>query len=468
MTRLEITDKRILSFYEKNPNIDFQTVNLLFIDLLEKTYITGDHVLSNLRDEMDSLKEFVSSSHTDNLTKALSNFKDDYISEIHEIVDTNTHDKIAPLLEKNNCYLMEKTTNLISDILTSSHSINGPQQLIPILQEFANTINNETQHLLKSSDNTSLKEFINSYEMKTSMMLQPIYSYISASEERTNSAIRDGQSKLLSEFTETLTKFNNIRTNQQHIDKHLTNILTKLYSSSEVQTKNNAGGLIVLKRQGRPNIIIENRDTEDNIPVEEVQSFTLSVDDHNCCGILISQQSGISTKKNYQIEIHNNNVIIYVHHAEYNPARIATAVDIIDQLSSKMRQFKNSGGDDCAVPKEVMDAINNEYQLFLSQKNAVIEVFKESQKKVLSQIDEIRFPALDKFLSTKYSAPIQKQGLKCDLCKSFSANNLKALAAHKRGCIRKIGNSKMVCDTSLNSNIAVVTPLPSPIKPMRS
>ena len=102
-----------------------------------------------------------------------------------------------------------------------------------------------------------------------------------------------------------------------------------------------------------------------------------------------------------------------------------------------MRQFKPGHMEDCAIPKEILDTINNEYQTFISQKAAVVEVFKESQKKVLTQIDEFRFPALDKFLSTKYSAPIQKPGLKCDLCKSFCGNNLKALAAHKRGCARK-------------------------------
>ena len=113
----------------------------------------------------------------------------------------------------------------------------------------------------------------------------------------------------------------------------------------------------------------------------------------------------------------------------------------------KLRQFKTAN-DDCSVPKDILDTINNEYQLFLSQKNALFEVFKESQKKVFAQIDEIRFPSLDKFLSTKYAAPIQKPGLKCDLCKLFNANNLKALAAHKRGCARKNTNS--------NSNILKV------------
>jgi hypothetical protein len=34
-----------------------------------------------------------------------------------------------------------------------------------------------------------------------------------------------------------------------------------------------------------------------------------------------------------------------------------------------------------------------------------------------------------------------KNGHKCELCKNFNANNLKALAAHKRGCMRKLGNT---------------------------
>ena len=261
------------------------------------------------------------------------------------------------------------------------------------------------------------------------------------------------QHKFITELTNI---FNNFRDEnsicQKHNNKYLLNILNKIYYSGElhISCKTNINGMIILKRQGKPNVLIENRDIENNVSSDDVQSFILAIEDQNCNGIFFSQKSGISTKKNYQIEIHNNNIIIFVHQSQYNPSRIEAAIDIIDQLSNKIRQFKNSGGDDCTIPKDIMDAINNEYQLFISQKTAVIDVFKESQKKVLSQIDEIRFPTLDKFLSTKYSAPIKKPGLKCDLCKSFSANNLKALAAHKRGCIRKNTLNNVIIPTTVS------------------
>ena len=453
--RLDITNKRILKFYENNPGIDFQSVNLIFIDLFEKLLLNGTEAvvhnqllesISEIKREVGALKD----KNGEMLAQTLVRFvevKNEYMADFQKIMQTNTHDQIAPLLEKNNCFLMEKTTNLIREILPQTNS-----QIMDTLTSFSTTIHNDTKQLANSSDQQSIKDFITNFELKSTMMMQPVYSYISASEERTNTNIKDGQSKLMSEMSEALAKFTENQHSQQNNDKKLSAVLTKIYSSSEVQTKQ-PDGLIVLRRQGRPNILIENHDIETNVTVEEVQSFTLSVDDHNCNGIFISQQSGISTKKNYHIEIHNNNILVYVHTAQYEPSRIEAAVDIIDQLSNKIRQFKHSGGDDCTVPKDIMDSINNEYQLFISQKNAVFEVFKESQKKVLAQVDEIRFPALDKFLATKYSAPIQKPGLKCDLCKSFSANNLKALAAHKRGCIRKLGKP-------------VSTMIPAPITPI--
>jgi hypothetical protein len=384
MVRLEVTDNRIKEFYEKNPQIDFQAVNLIFVNLFERlmhnmnetmtqsiqsqiVYSMAENhsELSNIKQSIVSLKDTVTSMDKDVMSKMFSKFtdvKEEYVNDVKQIVQIHTYDKILPMIENNN-----------------------------------------NEYLLKSTENNKF------------------------------------QDKFINDLSEILNKFHENKSSQQQNDKHLSNIITKLYPTSEVHVpiKNNTTGLIILKRQGKPNLLVENRDTDTNISTDEVQSFATNIDEYNCNGIFISQNSGISTKKNYQIEMHNNNIIVFVHEAQYNPSKIEAAIDIIDQLFNKMRQIKYTGIDDCVIPKDIMDSINNEYQLFLSQKNAVIEVFKESQKKVLAQVDEIRFPSLDKFLSTKYSAPIQKTGLKCDLCKSYSANNLKALAAHKRGCIRK-------------------------------
>ena len=117
---------------------------------------------------------------------------------------------------------------------------------------------------------------------------------------------------------------------------------------------------------------------------------------------------------------------------------IKIGVDIIDNLYSKLGDIGKT--DTHSIPKDVLNEINREYNSFINHKEAISNAIKESQKKILSQIDDLKFPSLDKFLSTKYSS-IQKQGFICNLCNSFTVSTLKGLAAHKRGCSRKIGNT---------------------------
>jgi len=221
-------------------------------------------------------------------------------------------------------------------------------------------------------------------------------------------------------------------------------ILNQLYCSSDVMQIANTMGLytLVMKRPNKPKVLFANKDNELNIETDDINNFIKFVEENNCHGVFVSQNSGISSKPNYHIDYFNGNMIVYIQNTDYSSERIKIAIDIIDNLSSKLQDF-NKQNDENSIPTSVLNDINKEYQLFISQKEALIGVYKDCQKKVLSQIDELRFPCLDKYLSTKFTTQIQKQGFKCDLCKAFNANNLKALAAHKRGCIRKNNNNNV-------------------------
>jgi hypothetical protein len=465
---LSIKNVRISRFYEENPNIDFESINLIFVDLFEKLALNtsssviqteilsaikdNNHSLTDLNHSISSMKEYLTIVQTNAYSTMLQRFSDmkkDYIEDVKTIFQQTTHENISPLLDKSNTALFDKTSILLKDIvpITQTHFYN---QINDSLAGFHKSMHDETKHLHKSIDSQSLKDFIQNFEIKSSLMLQnvqqPIFSYISASEDRINNninAMKDGANfnQCVQELTTIIAKLQSPFTTPPASSNTtpITNILTKLYNSAEVSVHNSPtqNGITLLKRIRKNNILIQNKDSETNISMNDVDQFMQAIEDQNCNGIFLSHRSGIVSKKNFQLETHNNNVIVFVHNADYSPLKIELAISIIDNLSVKLRQFKGKLEDDCVIPKEILDSINNEYQLFISQKNAVIDVFKESQRKVLTQIDELRFPSLDKFLSTKYAAPIQKPGLKCELCKAFSGNNLKALAAHKRGCIRK-------------------------------
>ena len=114
-----------------------------------------------------------------------------------------------------------------------------------------------------------------------------------------------------------------------------------------------------------------------------------------------------------------------------------TAIEIVDIISAKLAEFNVSSEEKYAIPKEILDEVNREYQTFIGQKETIMNTLKEMYKKVLAQVEDIRFVSLDKYLSTRYSS-CKKQGYVCSLCNSFTVSTLKGLAAHKRGCNRKL------------------------------
>ena len=65
-----------------------------------------------------------------------------------------------------------------------------------------------------------------------------------------------------------------------------------------------------------------------------------------------------------------------------------------------------------------------------------------------SQIDDLKLPALDKYLETKY-AYVKKRNFACEICNNFVGSNKQSLSAHKRSCKNKKTTS---ISTDVNSN----------------
>jgi len=483
MKELVIKNRRICDFYENNPTLNFEAVNLIFIDLFDKllhdtnaTINSSIHSqillnvnenttkINELNTSVSSLKESIQSIHADithTLIERFLHIKSSYVDDLKLIIQENTNERIGPLLEKNNHILIDKTNLILNEVVPKSQS-QCYLQIQDSIRSFHKSISDDTRVLLKYVDNNTIKDYINSFEMKSSMMLQnlqqPIYSFISASEERINTNISSmkNQSTLSSKLIGELTDFlqnNKMIHSSFSIKENIGTTLNKIYSTSEIQslhknhssntlfsrtTENLSNNSYLIKRHNKQKVLLHSAEFDRNINNEEIRDFTQTIEENNCHGVFISQNSGFHSKPNFHIETHNKLIMVYVHNANYSPEKITAAIDIIDNLYEKFREFNIDNSFEISIDKDVLDDINKEYQLFITQKEAMILVLKETQKKVFLQIEEFKFPTLDKYLSTKFAAVTHKQGLKCDLCKLFNAHNLKALAAHKRGCNRKI------------------------------
>ena len=129
------------------------------------------------------------------------------------------------------------------------------------------------------------------------------------------------------------------------------------------------------------------------------------------------------------------------------------AIDVIDNLSEKFNLIENEDEIEYAISDDVLKEINKEYSIFIDKKLALIESIKENNKKTLNLIEDVKFPSLSKFLTQKCGNILNNENQKiiCSICNKFEAQNNKSLAAHQRGCKKRMqikNEDKIIVNTN--------------------
>ena len=214
-------------------------------------------------------------------------------------------------------------------------------------------------------------------------------------------------------------------------------LLNKLNPNEEIiqNTDENTCGDFIIMGQNRPNIIVENRVSDVNIKPGEIEFFIQSCKNNKSNGIFMSQHTGIIGKNNFEMDIIDSNVIIFIHSVEYDEDKIKLAFESLNTLYNKIKMLQVDMN--TTISKEILYEINKEYQLFITQKEELQKYIKNNHSQMLNQIENIKLSHLTGYLSTHFSN-IDKKGIhKCNLCNFYTSNTLKGLAAHKRGCKKK-------------------------------
>ena len=469
-----INNGRIWSFYNENKHVSVETANLFFIDFFENIFnhATKDtnaninsqilSFMSEHKKQIDSIKANINTVNenvgklntelSNNMIIQFVNLKKEYIEDVKQIISNSTlssNEKIGSLIDKNNDLLLSKTTLMLNDVIPKTNEASS-RQIQNTFKQLHEQVVDESRKLLQSSSGEkALNDFITSFETKYSSMLQtiqqPLYAFFTASENRINTNINvlkdstvlsmSTQTKLQAELGDFLGKYKNSSSKGKLGEQRLKSVLDELYNTADLQntTGIKASGDFIMKRVDQPTILFENKEYDYNIPKDEVQKFIRDVENQNMNGVFISQYSGITFKRNFQIDINKGNVLVYIQHCEYTHEKIRLAVDIIDNLYTKIQDMNVDDDNNNTITKEILDDINDEYQRYISQKEGMLLIMKDFNKKMTSQIDDIQFPVLDKYLSQKY-ASVKARCFVCDLCGDFTAKSKGSLSAHKRGC----------------------------------
>jgi hypothetical protein len=400
---LTTSNPKIIEFYKNHPSISFETSNLLLIDLLEK--IVDDKVSSSMVSQLSErfkLMEECLSRQEGNISFKLLEMKDKYLEDTKMILSNNTSEKLSPLLQKYNEQLIDKTTILFQNIL--------PDKI------------KELQHYI-SEESKKANPDLSQFEEKLSQTQRDIqegFRHVTEISTQNQQCVSD-----------LLGKMNNSSHKGKISENILYSILENMFPSASIEFVGNTKetGDFILERKNKPKILIENKDYSRTVPTEEVTKFIRDIDQQKCCGLFISN-SGIAGKNNFEVQVHNGDVLVYIQFCNYDSDKISMGIDIIDNFKEMLNNLNDDTEKDM-ISKEIIKDIHDEYKLWISTRLSILKNIKDFHDTMKKQLDSMCIPSLERYLSVRFT-PVSSM-MNCEHC-GFACKNKQSLSAHLRGC----------------------------------
>ena len=465
---IKFNNKEVFEFYTSH-NLDAEFVNVSFINILKKlmnnldtslnsnlatklleTCTALDHKIDNLNSSVNKCQQDI----TTVITIKLSEYRKEYIEDLKLILSSNNVECISPLIKETNNTLLDKTSLLLNEILPKNQNL-LTKDIFSYLQQFQTSLSSETNKLLSSSlDKNTIDDFIKNMNLSFGQSQQTLTTIISSSESRIENRLSETEKKmneikeistlnqssqqlLQSNVSEILKKFEKGVT-KGNISEHITyNILLSLFPCATIDHVGNEQketGDIILIRNNKPKILIENKDhTSQNVTKQEVDKFIRDCEIQNCCGIMFAQHRGICNKENFELQIHKGNVLLYVHNVNFDNEKIKNAVEVVEHFKIKLDEI-NINENECIIEQSVLDQINKEYVEYINQKNVMVKLLKDFGEKMISSINELKMPSLEKYLSSRFAFSTIQNG---NICKYCELHFPRSVAQHQRHCSAK-------------------------------
>jgi len=457
---ITVTDKTIIEFYKENPNLDFVAMNHTFIAILKSLSTDLSSTINNtINSKVLAMVTDIHSNLNTVKTDIIGKFRDsikEYVDDVKTILQNNSltnNEKMGALLEKNNDNLLAKTTLIVNDVIPKSQDKNY-MQIENCIKSVCSSIAQDTSKLLElnNKDDTHVDTIVKDIESRFSNMIstiqQPIFSFIQSSEERTSAGIqriKDGllehqtvNQKLNTDMGDFLNKYNNNSSSKGNVSEaELYYMLQSLLPSDEIVKVNMETASCDLRvnrmDKSKPSILFENKDYARSVPTDEVKKFERDIRLQKAHGVFVSQKSPITFKSNFQIDVIGGLIHIYVPNAGHDATKIKIAIDIIDNLSSKLETIESVKGEVFSLSKEEIDDITEEYRFFIVQKMQMIDTIKAVTKQLVDKMDDFQLPTIKKMV-TKLGVVENDNDFKCSFCSSWAGKNKASLGAHVRNC----------------------------------
>jgi hypothetical protein len=462
-----LNSERAIKFYNEHPELDFNAVNLIIVDLLEKLV----HNMSNTLNQnlsLDMLKEIYSKlNHLEQKTQDIDATTKNYVDSLKLNVENSVSSQKEFILNSLRDLIQnDSQTNYININKLFSHNYeqlstriatnleqlpkevrdNTNTSIIQLTNEIQKThaaITNEIQNTAASTSGEDLSiqiaTLINAKYTELDSAMKARIETMMTQVTSTNTDILE-RVKPIKQVEEYFSHMNNSNRKGKHGEAKLEPILASILPDAEITNSSGTSksGDFIIKRQNKHNILIDTKDWDVQVRQDEVTKIIRDIDKHKCNGILMSQHSGIALKSNWEINIHNNFVLIFLHNVEYDEHKIATAIQVIDTLYPIIQQQANLEHE--SITTDQLIELNREFQEIISKKLKIIDLLQQNNNDVIREIGKLDIPSLSNILKSKFSQP-DELTYRCDSegC-AFIGKNSRSIAAHKKKHLLKQDN----------------------------
>lgn len=306
---------------------------------------------------------------------------------------------------------------------------NSKKNLIGIFETMMDTF---TVTYKRNQDNYFLKNEINDFKhFLNDSINQKFYSM----EEKNNQSfyrIANENNQILSKIAEKNNQMLNKlsgSSNKGQVSENLVFYgLNKLFNDAEIQiTRKEAGkGDFIIKREGKCDILIENKCYATNIPSKEVEKFERDLIENEIHGILMSQASGIANKSELCLQIKHGRVAIYIPNMNNDLAPLKNLVSMIDIYDDILKNNFDGNVYPTSLDKEMM----NKFKEIIEENDETLKKIIEDQKRNTKELERMYLGMkFEKIFGVKTNNEV----IQCEKClKCFK--NQQGLGGHKKRC----------------------------------
>jgi hypothetical protein len=386
-------------------------------------------IISNIEEQHKSsysnidklLKEFRTTTETINLSQ--SDRLIDRMKHIIDSHDTYTRDSMKLILNEELSKISGTQNIELNDKLKHINSI------VERIYEQKNLTTTLNDNICKTIDST--------YSSLLTSIDKAVHSYITTSNKDIIQEINT-KYQVFSDIKEFIDKqkFQTINEIGKEGENKLEIVLNECFPTFNIKkttSLSQSGDFMMYRTPDTMPIMFENKSYTTNVPDNEVKKFITDIELHKCNGVFMSQHSGITSKQNFEINIHQSSILVYLHNVEYNHDIIKTAVNIIDMLKTKLDL---SDEKDKSISMDTISNIHSELKHFRTQKEQLLKMSKEHHKELIRQIEKLEINYIQDYISQYYSDLKSKKSFLCNYC-GIQLENNKAIINHYRICNKK-------------------------------